>query len=296
MPDQWSDADIAAAAQIASAGINYASGANQNRRQREWSEDMYNKQRADALTDWQMQNDYNSPAAQMKRLVEAGLNPNLVYGKGITQESGTVRSSTVENWSPTAPTLELQGAASALMQSQQLKLQAQHTDNLAAQKRLIEQQIIGEAARTQATGIQTDTSKFNLQQLQTKAATDIAQVEANLQQTLANTKYTLAENERKAAIQSPTLEAAIQNVQNLRKQNSFMDEQIKNAQKDGTLKDLDIRLRENGIQPGDPAYLRVIPEILNLKPGESISDRAKEILRNINNKLPDWLKVKRQKR
>lgn len=31
---------------------------------------------------WKESNDYNSPAAQMKRLEEAGLNPNLVYGSG----------------------------------------------------------------------------------------------------------------------------------------------------------------------------------------------------------------------
>lgn len=29
---------------------------------------------------WNMQNAYNSPSAQMKRLIEAGLNPNLAYG------------------------------------------------------------------------------------------------------------------------------------------------------------------------------------------------------------------------
>ncbi len=29
---------------------------------------------------WNMENAYNSPAAQMKRLIEAGLNPNLAYG------------------------------------------------------------------------------------------------------------------------------------------------------------------------------------------------------------------------
>lgn len=31
---------------------------------------------------WQMQNEYNTPANQMKRLQEAGLNPNLIYGSG----------------------------------------------------------------------------------------------------------------------------------------------------------------------------------------------------------------------
>lgn len=31
---------------------------------------------------WRMNNAYNTPAMQMKRLEEAGLNPNLVYGSG----------------------------------------------------------------------------------------------------------------------------------------------------------------------------------------------------------------------
>lgn len=31
---------------------------------------------------WNLQNEYNSPAAQMKRYQDAGLNPNLVYGQG----------------------------------------------------------------------------------------------------------------------------------------------------------------------------------------------------------------------
>lgn len=42
-------------------------------RQRKWSEDMWNRQNA-----------YNTPAMQMKRLREAGLNPALMYGQGNT--------------------------------------------------------------------------------------------------------------------------------------------------------------------------------------------------------------------
>lgn len=33
---------------------------------------------------WNMQNKYNTPKAQMERLKEAGLNPNLIYGSGQT--------------------------------------------------------------------------------------------------------------------------------------------------------------------------------------------------------------------
>ncbi len=34
---------------------------------------------------WKAQNEYNTPAMQMQRLKEAGLNPNLVYGSGAGQ-------------------------------------------------------------------------------------------------------------------------------------------------------------------------------------------------------------------
>ena len=34
---------------------------------------------------WKMQNEYNTPANQMKRLQDAGLNPNLIYGSVVPQ-------------------------------------------------------------------------------------------------------------------------------------------------------------------------------------------------------------------
>ena len=56
---------------------------------------LYKKQRADNRQDaatayqrsidmWNMNNAYNDPSAQMERLKQAGLNPNLVYGGGAT--------------------------------------------------------------------------------------------------------------------------------------------------------------------------------------------------------------------
>lgn len=34
------------------------------------------------LESWKLQNEYNTPAAQMQRFKDAGLNPNLIYGQG----------------------------------------------------------------------------------------------------------------------------------------------------------------------------------------------------------------------
>lgn len=47
--------------------------------QRNWSESMYNKQNAWNYERWLEQNEYNSPASQVQRLRDAGLNP-MYYG------------------------------------------------------------------------------------------------------------------------------------------------------------------------------------------------------------------------
>lgn len=45
------------------------------------------------LNFWNMQNEYNTPANQMARLEDAGLNPNLMYGQGNTGNASSAPSS-----------------------------------------------------------------------------------------------------------------------------------------------------------------------------------------------------------
>jgi hypothetical protein len=52
------------------------------RRQRQFQREMANTAYQRDMEMWNTQNLYNSPVEQMKRLESAGLNPNLVYGKG----------------------------------------------------------------------------------------------------------------------------------------------------------------------------------------------------------------------
>lgn len=49
---------------------------------------MHQLNQKDALAMWHMQNTYNHPAMQMKRLQEAGLNPHLVYGQSAQGAAG----------------------------------------------------------------------------------------------------------------------------------------------------------------------------------------------------------------
>lgn len=75
-------AGITGISNIVGAGINAAQSRRNvratNKANRQLAEYSFNKN----LEMWHLQNQYNSPQAQMQRLKEAGLNPHLMYGKG----------------------------------------------------------------------------------------------------------------------------------------------------------------------------------------------------------------------
>lgn len=111
---------------LASQGINAYSTSSMNRKTREWNEAMYQKQRQDALDDWNRQTLYNSPIEQMRRLKEAGLNPNLVYGSGQAQQPAQpVRGTDMKSWNPTPPQIDLGEAVRGALSAEQSILNQQ---------------------------------------------------------------------------------------------------------------------------------------------------------------------------
>lgn len=295
-----------AAGQALVFGANSLLQVKNNNAGRKWNERMYERQRSDALTDAQMQNEYNSPAAQMKRLTAAGLNENLVYGDGgATMQASPVRSSSVESWKPNAPALDFSGAGNSLMAHYSIEQTKQQTDNLKMQNEVLQQDALLKAAQTantvaatSQTGVQTQQSALNLETAKQLQGTTIEQAKASLGKTLADTKFTLDQNERSAALQAPTLAGAMENVLNLRASRgqteattSNLRQQLENAKKDGTLKDLDIQLKQNGIQPGDPAYMRVLTQLFeNGLDGKSIVPQTlKKIFTDERWKVGYWM-------
>lgn len=51
------------------------------RQQNAWNIEQYEREQRDYLDNWNRQNEYDSPSAQMERFKAAGLNPNLIYGQ-----------------------------------------------------------------------------------------------------------------------------------------------------------------------------------------------------------------------
>lgn len=96
---------------------------------------------------WNRQNEYNTPAMQMQRLEDAGLNPRLIYGSGTASTGNAVQAQK-------APTPEVQNelasmkalnAAPLIGLYQDWQVKKAQIDNLEAQKDVYTQNAIGQS-------------------------------------------------------------------------------------------------------------------------------------------------------
>ena len=323
------DATNAAYINAASQAINNAGSilaqSNINKRTQKWNEKMYAQQRQDSLADWAMQNEYNSPLAQMARFRDAGLNPHLIYGQ--TNTADAVRSTNVQGWNPRAPQLNLNGA-SVMASYYDVKLKEAQIDNLRTANTVATQEAILKAAQTANTAQQTAKSTFDLDLAKSLRETSLQAAEANLRQTqavtdktIADTTMTLDNNERQKALTASSLQEAAQRIlnsraqeletkartgqtltqteaiklgmqntrlssDNLRLEAERLRESIKNLNSDNTIKQLDIQLKKGGIQPQDAIYWRVLGRLL-----ESFKQPGKkQEFKDIWNGRPDLLR------
>lgn len=302
-------------AAIIGAGINavvgganaYAQG-RMNKRSLRYNRELYDKQRKDSLSDWAMQNEYNSPSAQMQRYRDAGLNPHLIYGQ--SNEGATVRSTDQQAWNPRAPQFEFD-AGTEFARYYDTRIKEAQTDNLRAANTVSIQQAALLAAQTANTVQNTAKSQFELQLSRDLRETSLQAATANLRQTEAQTTVMLNQDQRNAAMTASNLKEAISRIlkidqeiisskiannltraqidntrattdntrastvqtrattektrvetSNLKMEKSRINAILRNLDKDSQLKQLDINLKKDGVQPHDPAYLRAITQWL----------------------------------
>lgn len=211
--------------------LNAGATRRENTRQRQFTMDMYNAQRRDALADWHMQNDYNSPAAQMQRLKDAGLNPNLVYGSGsATQPAAQVRSSSGQGYNSKAPQVDTSFVGQSLMMFYEFARTQAETDRIKAQKELLEEQYWTEFSKRGLMDAKRNESHsknaLNLQQFDqknqlfaptlNKLLADTKRVTADTNRLLASTDFTISENQRKKELHQGNKEIQFQQLTNMR--------------------------------------------------------------------------------
>lgn len=253
----------------AGTGANIAATGANNRKQRQWNEMMYAKQRQDSLSDWAMQNEYNSPQAQMERLRNADLNPNLVYGTGaVANSSQQPRSASAGSYSPQTPNFDFSNSIQAF---QDTRVNQAQYDNLRMHQTLMAQDLIAKTLENRKRTVDAEL-KERLKEISYEAATMgndlIKQRLINMETQQYNM---LDENQRKWEVHQQAipilkqrlLEAVLQVAEREQKvslteqQVAKIKKELDLMEKDGKLKDLEIQMREKGLTPGDPWYFRM---------------------------------------
>lgn len=134
--------------------------------QAQWQQQENEKAYQRSLNMWNLQNEYNSPTQQMARIRAAGLNPNLVYGNGVTGNS----SGSTPQYEPAkfnAPTMQAYrgwnlGVSDAISQFLAYRTAKAQVDNMEAQNSLIRQQTATEATKQANIAASTSRSEFDL--------------------------------------------------------------------------------------------------------------------------------------
>lgn len=133
---------------------------------------------------WNLQNAYNSPTQQMARLRTAGLNPNLVYGNGVT---GNSAGSTPQYQPADIKRAELspyrgwnQGLTDAVSNFLAFRSNRAQVENMEAQNSLIRQQTATEATRQANIAASTARSEFDLSQANRLKDVSVSMAEAQM--------------------------------------------------------------------------------------------------------------------
>lgn len=241
-----------------------------NVKNRKFTREMYKTQRQDALSDWEMQNAYNSPMAQMERFKNGGLNPHLIYGQG--NEAAPVRSSAATSGSADAPRSNVSGGLMAMydmrMREATIDQTKEATENLIKQRSVMDADII---AKLKAAGL-SDVRIAEITQNMGMKATMFPEQFENLR--LSNQKQrqeidiAWQRNFREALMNESNLQKQAEEIASLIKGRQKTDEDIARIRqeialmrKEGILKDFDIAYRKAGNNPQDPAVVKIYNEI-----------------------------------
>ena len=258
---------------VANVGGTLATG-QMNEAQMKYNDLQYQRQRKDALADWTMQNQYNSPQAQMARFKDAGLNPNLIYGNMTT--SPAVRSSELPN-AKLAPMNYTGAIAKGLETYQDTALKTAQTDNLRKQNDVLTQDILLKTADVLGKDYANKKMKFEVDNQPELFKTTLDGIKANTRKAIMDTISTGASNMRANQLQpgiikqqGQTLTGTVQDLANKKSLNALTQaqrsevlERVKTIKNSGVLQKLDIELKKKGIQPSDSPFMRIPAQLMS---------------------------------
>jgi len=273
-----------------SGGVNAYMQQQRDKKERKWNQEDYAQQRADALADFERTNQYNSPQQQMVRLRQAGLNPNLVYGKGADNTSAMVRSSNMNKSTPSAYQIPEQPITQIAQGFMDMQMKQAQTDNLTIQADLMRKEALLKDVTATKVLQETANSEFQLKQANSLKDLVVEQAKANLQNTQATTAGTQAttsltnektkevtqnmslavrEDERRQLSSLDNHNVVIQDIaeRKLRiaknpDEVALLKATVENAKNEGIVKQAQSILAKEGVFPNDPWYFKQMTIIM----------------------------------
>jgi hypothetical protein len=219
----------------AAASIGSSAYQNSQNRKSQARADQYNQ------AQWNRNNAYNDPTAQMQRLRKAGLNPNMIYGASPSSATGN-------SGAPSAPRKlvnhkmeDPSGSISNFANTEQKEVQ---TDNVKAQNTLLLQDAI-----LKDISIQKNALAFNKDSDVYRFSVDASRLGTEkLAQTVNGLKL---DNKLKKEGLADKLTTIKLSVDNAREQ--LTGEKLKNK-----IKTFETELHKLGLTPSDPAWIRIM--------------------------------------
>lgn len=250
---------IAGGSALAGTGANAVATGQMNRKSRQFSEKMYNRQFADNLRFWEMQNAYNHPKAAKERLKEAGLNPALLYGGSAAGAAGV--ASSVSAPSVVKPDFDIpnfsgigdagRGISSAIMARYDVAIKEKQAENLDKQNDLLLQQI-------KLAQVETNRKQFDLDLDSETRPTSVASREAQLRKLNADLAFTLDSNDRANIQNAVSVSEAVERILTARIGRDYTASLLKSESLKRRLMESDLDLRSKGISYSDPLWTRLL--------------------------------------
>lgn len=257
---------IGAIGTAAASGANLAFQGNMNKKNRRFADYQYKKQRDDQLEFWRMNNAYNHPSEQMSRLREGGLNPHLVYGTGAVGNASSMADTPQQaKWQGEAPQIDTPAMQNSLDQMYNLEARKAQTDNLREQNTLLKKEQSLKDMELLQKSVNLDTSKLGYQyDKETFESRVFKQMIQNI-----DTQSIIADRNQRLGMQTTQFDQYERKTWEPKIQGLKETAKMKAAQAE--LSKLHVRMRRDGIEPGDKVYLRLAAGILN-RFGYSLKD------------------------
>lgn len=258
-PDSWynNNSDWFVPAAGAVVGLASQIGGQRRAKKQQEKQNLYN------LDQWNRTNEYNSPQAQMKRYQEAGLNPNLIYGSGNASSGNAAPAPEMAKISEVAyQPLDTSGALNSLQSFTDWEIKKAQTNNLESQTTKNLQSSALDGVRMAGALTDNARSKFELTKAKNLEQISYDAAAAGLQKTIADTQYTLNQDQRAAIQNDINVRESVQKIASMKLGMEQTKQLMQTESFNQQIKSLDAEFAKQGIRPADPFYAHMVASLI----------------------------------